>query len=94
MIQKKFTQKVFAVVGRIFKGEVLTYKEVAQRAGRPKAYRAVGNILAKNFDSKIPCHRVVRTDGGLGGYNRGIKKKEVLLKKEMQFKNHTSSKTG
>jgi O6-methylguanine-DNA--protein-cysteine methyltransferase len=47
-----------------------------------KAYRAVGNILNKNYDPKIPCHRVVRSDGKTGGYNRGDKKKIELLKKE------------
>jgi O-6-methylguanine DNA methyltransferase len=79
---KPFTQKVFEVVSEIPKGKTLTYKEVAKKAGRPKAYRAVGNILNKNYDPKIPCHRVVRSDGKTGGYNRGDKKKIELLKKE------------
>ena len=70
------------VVARIPKGKVLTYTEVAKKAGSPKAYRAVGNIISKNFNPKIPCHRVIRTDGGMGGYNRGIKNKIKLLKKE------------
>jgi len=60
----------------------LTYKEVAKMTGRPKAYRAVGNILNKNYDSKIPCHRVIRSDGRLGGYNRGAEIKSKLLKSE------------
>ena len=79
---KSFTQKVLEVVSKIPKGKTLTYKEVAQRVGNPKAYRAVGNILNKNYNPKIPCHRVVRSDGKIGGYNRGEKKKLTLLKKE------------
>lgn len=51
-------------------------------AGRPRAYRAVGNILNQNYNSKIPCHRVIRSDGKTGGYNRGAKKKVELLRKE------------
>ena len=77
-----FTEAVFGVVRSIPKGQTMTYKEVALAAGRPKAYRAVGNILAKNWDPKIPCHRVIRSDGGLGGYNRGRHKKIELLKRE------------
>ena len=77
-----FTAKVYAVVSAIPKGQVLTYKQVAARAGRHKAFRAVGNILNKNFDPKIPCHRVVRSDGRAGGYNRGNKAKILRLKAE------------
>jgi O-6-methylguanine DNA methyltransferase len=63
-------------------GKTLTYKQVAQQAGSPRAWRAVGNILAENYDPKIPCHRVVRSDGKLGGYNRGQQKKRQLLDEE------------
>lgn len=77
-----FTQKVFSIVKNIPKGSVLTYKEVAKKAGKPKAYRAVGNILNKNYNPDIPCHRVVRSDGKLGGYNRGADKKRKLLESE------------
>jgi len=77
-----FQEKVFNIVKKIPKGEVLTYKKVAQLAGRPKAYRAVGNILNKNYDPKIPCHRVVRSDGSPGGYNRGAGAKIKILKSE------------
>lgn len=77
-----FSQKVYEVVKGIPKGAVLTYKEVAILAGSPGACRAVGNILSKNYDPTIPCHRVIRSDGKTGGYNRGSKKKEILLKKE------------
>ncbi|MFA6601598.1 MAG: MGMT family protein [Candidatus Paceibacterota bacterium] len=77
-----FTQKVHAVVKKIPKGKTLTYTQVAVKAGRPKAARAVGNILNKNYDPAIPCHRVIRSDGKLGGYNRGAGKKRIILEKE------------
>jgi len=70
------------VVSLIPRGEVLTYKQVALRAGRPKAWRAVGNILSKNFNPKIPCHRVICSDGKIGGFNRGARQKVKLLKRE------------
>lgn len=79
---KDFKDKVLEIVAKIPKGKVLTYKEVAKRVGRPKAYRAVGNILSKNYNSQIPCHRVIRSDGKIGGYNRGVKNKIRLLKNE------------
>ena len=61
----------------------MTYKQVAVKAGRPRAFRAVGNILNTNYNPAIPCHRVVRSDGGMGGYNRGgVKKKLEILKME------------
>lgn len=81
-MKDSFRQIVLLVVARISKGAVLTYKEVAIRAGSPKAARAVGNILNKNYDPHIPCYRVIRADGKIGGYNRGKKKKLDLLKKE------------
>lgn len=82
MKEVTFTQKVYAVVKKIPKGKILTYKEVANKAGSPRAFRAVGNILNKNYDPKIPCHRVVRSDGKTGGYNRGAENKIKILKKE------------
>ena len=66
-----FKDTVFAVVRQIPKGKTMTYKEVAKAAGKPFAYRAVGNILSRNYDPKIPCHRVLRSDGKDSGYNRG-----------------------
>ena len=60
----------------------MTYKQVAELAGKRRAWRAVGNILNKNRDKKIPCHRVIRSDGSIGGYNLGVGKKAFLLKKE------------
>lgn len=74
--------KVYKVVETIPEGKVLTYKQVARIAGSPKSYRAVGNILSQNYNPKIPCHRVVRSDGKIGGYNRGANLKIELLKKE------------
>lgn len=81
-----FKEKVYAIVKKIPKGKVLTYKEVARRAGNAKAFRAVGNILKTNFDPKIPCHRVIRSDGIIGEYNRGRLNKIKLLKKEGYLK--------
>lgn len=78
---KTFTEQVKAIVANIPKGSVMTYKEVAIAAGNPKASRAVANIMAANYDPDVPCHRVIRSDGGLGGYNRGgvaVKKKLLL----------------
>lgn len=77
-----FGEKVLEIVRNIPGGAVLTYKKVAILAGRSRAYRAVGNILNKNYDSDIPCHRVVRSDGRIGGYNRGSKLKILLLRRE------------
>jgi len=77
-----FQEKVYGVVKKIPKGEVLTYKEVAKRAGKPKAYRAVGNILNKNVDPKVPCHRVIRSDGKIGGYRDGALFKIKRLREE------------
>lgn len=77
-----FSQSVYEVVRQIPKGETMTYKEVAMAAGRPKAYRAVGTILNKNYDPTIPCHRVIRSDGTLGGYNRETVQKRIRLKQE------------
>ena len=78
---KTFAEKVRAVVQAIPRGSVLTYAEVARAAGNPKAARAVANILAKNFDENIPCHRVIRSDRSVGGYNRGGTpvKKQLLV---------------
>jgi len=82
-----FQNQVYTVVKKIPKGKVLTYKEVATRAGKPKASRAVGTVLSKNFDPKIPCHRVIRSDGRIGNYNRGgAKAKLKILKQEGYLK--------
>jgi len=77
-------EKILKIVKKIPEGEVLTYKEVAKKAGRPQAWRAVGNILNKSAgrQTKIPCHRVIRSDRKVGGYRYGSKRKITLLKKE------------
>ena len=86
-MRSDFREKVFEAVKKIPKGKTTTYKEIAILAGRPPRFaRAVGNILSKNFNSEIPCHRVIRSDGKLGGYNRGAAKKKLLLETE-QIKN-------
>lgn len=81
-----FADRVYEIVKVIPKGETLTYKEVAALAGSPNAYRAVGNILSMNYDPNIPCHRVVRSDGKTGGYNRGGAQKAALLEMERSLK--------
>jgi len=79
---KTFTEKVYEAVRRIPRGQTMSYAEVARKAGSPGAFRAVGNILNKNHDLAIPCHRVVRSDGTPGGYNRGTTKKIAMLESE------------
>ena len=80
--KQNFMEKVRRAVAAIPAGETRTYREVARAAGSPLAFRAVGNILNKNYDPAIPCHRVIRSDGKIGGYNRGAHKKITLLKRE------------
>ena len=77
-----FSERVYKIVKQIPRGQTKTYKQVAVLAGSPRAYRAVGNILNKNYDPKIPCHRVMRRDGQTGGYNRGANQKRKILKQE------------
>jgi methylated-DNA-[protein]-cysteine S-methyltransferase len=77
-----FSEKVFKIVRKIPRGGFLTYNEVAKLAGRPWAWRAVGNILSKNKNPQIPCHRVIKSNGKVGGYRHGTKKKIALLRKE------------
>lgn len=82
-----FHDTVLNVVRSIKKGSVLSYGEVARRAGNPKASRAVGFYMAKNIDITVPCHRVVRSDGSIGEYNglRGKSKKDLLLDEGIVF---------
>ncbi len=82
IMQISFAQKVRDVVSKIPKGSVLTYKQVAQMAGSPNASRAVGSVLKQNYDPKIPCHRVIRSDGKTGEYNRGREEKIRKLTSE------------
>lgn len=82
-----FRNKVLNVVAKIPKGKTLTYKQVATLAGNPKAARAVGNIMHGNCNPKVPCHRVIRADGRVGGYNNGGEsRKRAILKQEGALK--------
>jgi len=81
----KFQLKVWNYLKKIPKGQIRTYLEVAKAIKRPKSVRAVANAIGKNPNApKIPCHRVIRSDGKLGGYSGpgGIKTKKKLLKSE------------
>lgn len=77
-----FQEKVYNVVRKIPCGQVMTYKQVAVKMGNPNAVRAVGNALNKNRNKDVPCHRVIRSDGKVGGYYWGIAVKVKILKKE------------
>lgn len=82
-LMTSFRKKVYEIVKRIPRGKVLSYREVAGLAGYPKAWRAVGNALNKNPNLKtIPCHRVIKANGRIGGYRYGTKRRASLLKKE------------
>jgi methylated-DNA-[protein]-cysteine S-methyltransferase len=88
LIGTDFQIKVWNAISKIPKGKVKTYKELARSIRKPKASRAVANACGKNpFPIKIPCHRVIRSDGKLGGYSGkgGIKTKRKLLRSEGVF---------
>lgn len=72
-----FEQKVKAIVAKIPKGKTMTYKQVAEKAGSPNAARAVGSIMKANYDPAVPCHRVIRSDGVIGEYNRGGREEKI-----------------
>ena len=81
----KFQLKIWNFLKKIPKGSVKTYSQVASAIGKPRAIRAVANAIGKNpYPIKIPCHRVIKSNGSLGGYSAkgGIKMKRKLLKKE------------
>jgi O-6-methylguanine DNA methyltransferase len=84
---KTFKEKVLEVVKNIPVGGVLTYSQVAAHAGNKNASRAVGTIMAKNQDTNVPCHRVVKSDGTIGMYNglRGKSKEAILRNEGVQF---------
>jgi len=82
-----FQKLVWHEMTKIPRGKTITYKELAENIGRPKAYRAVANACGKNpYPLIIPCHRVIRTDGNLGGYSGvgGLKTKKKLLEQEQE----------
>ena len=81
----KFQLKVWKYLMKIQKGKVKTYKQVAIAINRPRSARAVANACGKNpYSPRVPCHRVIRSDGSLGGFSApgGLKTKKKLLKKE------------
>ena len=85
LIGTEFQLKVWAYLRKIPRGSVRPYAQVAKDIGKPLAIRAVANAIGKNpYAPKIPCHRVIRSDGSLGGYSGkgGVKTKRFLLKKE------------
>jgi methylated-DNA-[protein]-cysteine S-methyltransferase len=79
----EFERKVLVVTFKIPKGKISTYKRIAEKVGRPRAYRAVANALRKNpLHPIVPCHRVVRSDGGFGGEKKRAEARRELVKKE------------
>ena len=81
-----FATKVYAVVAKIPKGKVMTYGEVAKKAGKPGAARAVGMCMSNNYNPKIPCHRVVLQSGKLGNYNRGGQQRKAEILREEGYR--------
>jgi methylated-DNA-[protein]-cysteine S-methyltransferase len=82
-LTKGFTTRILQATARVPFGKVTTYREVAGRAGNDRAYRAAGNALGSNpIPIVVPCHRVLHTGGGLGGYTGGLARKEFLLRLE------------
>lgn len=78
-----FAEKIYAALRRVPRGRVTTYAALAKAVGKPRAVRAVGNALNKNpYAPKVPCHRVVRSDGALGGFASGPAKKAGMLRSE------------
>jgi len=84
----RFQEKVYRAVLLIPRGETRSYRWVASKIGRPGACRAVGNALKQNpWPVKVPCHRVIRSDGTIGGYYRGaLAKKRILRREGIDFK--------
>ena len=85
LIGTEFQLKVWIYLKKIPRGSVKTYSQVAKAIGKPRAVRAVANAIGKNpYAPRIPCHRVIRSDGSLGGYSGkgGVKTKRFLLQKE------------
>lgn len=82
-MRDSFARRVREAVKQIPKGETRSYGAVAAAIGHPGAARAVGMVMKNNHDPSVPCHRVIRSDGKVGGYNRGgTKRKKWLLESE------------
>jgi O-6-methylguanine DNA methyltransferase len=78
-----FSDRVYRETQNVPRGKVSTYSAVAHRIGAPRAQRAVARALSQNHDREVPCHRIIRSDGFVGGYNGGgPTKKEALLRSE------------
>src|SRR5512135_3720566 len=77
-----FGERVFEACSRIRKGRVSTYADIARAIGRPGASRAVGNALNRNRSPSVPCHRVVKSDGSIGGFAHGPSRKIAMLGSE------------
>ncbi len=82
-VMTEFERKVYKEVAKIPEGKVRSYKYIAEKIGKPAACRAVANALRKNpFIGKVPCHRVIKSDGIIGGFSRGVSTKKKLLRQE------------
>jgi len=78
-----FEKKVYLAVRKIPEGEVRSYKWVAAKIGKPRAFRAIGNALNNNpYIGIVPCHRVIKSDGSIGGFAKGVKRKRDMLRAE------------
>ena len=81
-MKESFNKSCYKILRKVPKGKVTTYKEIA-RSLRSKAYRAVGNAMNKNpYSPEVPCHRVIKSNGEVGGFASGTRKKISMLKKE------------
>ncbi len=78
----RFAQMVYEACAGIPRGKVTTYSEIARAIGKPGASRAVGNALNRNRSPSVPCHRVVRSDGAVGGFAHGTARKAAMLRSE------------
>lgn len=99
MTSKTLTQQIYQELRNIQEGQVISYSELARRVGRPQAIRAVASIVGKNPEPiKVPCHRVIRSNGEIGQYTwqskRNTLKKLALLKTEGVFFLKKKTKTG
>ena len=77
----KFYERCYILLKRVPKGKVVTYKSIAKKF-KTKSYRAVGNAMNKNHHKDVPCHRVINSNGNVGGFARGATIKIKLLKSE------------
>ncbi|MCX6750189.1 MAG: MGMT family protein [Candidatus Pacearchaeota archaeon] len=80
--KKSFNERCYKILAKVPRGKITTYKEIARKLNS-KAYRAVGNAMNKNpYAPRVPCHRVVKSNGEVGGFASGTNKKIQMLKKE------------